>query len=203
MTVTRSMAGLTLEKVAELLDEKLDAKLSILKKELKEEFSTALIDEIKKEIKEEVGKIVETQSQKIVELESHVEILSKHVDVLKKQISITEGNTEELEQYGRRLCLRVDGMATAENETPNQVLEKLRSYWDGVVEIPDCVVDRAHRIGSKYKDRNTGVEKQGVIVRFTTFRHRSNVYYAKKRNDEKIWCLFQTRLDKESLSAVN
>ena len=49
------------------------------------------------------------------------------------------------------------------------------------VDIPNEVVDRTHRIGPSYADKNSNVECKSVIVCFTTFRHRSMVYRAKKK----------------------
>ena len=37
------------------------------------------------------------------------------------------------------------------------------------IHIPSEVVDRAHRIGPSYTDKNLNVECKSVIVRFTTF----------------------------------
>ena len=44
------------------------------------------------------------------------------------------------------------------------------------VEIPESVLDRAHRIGPTYTDNDTGKKMQSIIVRFMTFRHRTLFY---------------------------
>ena len=49
------------------------------------------------------------------------------------------------------------------------------------VEIPNEVVDRPHRTGPSYTDKDSNIECKSVIVRFTTFRHRTMVYRAKKK----------------------
>ena len=54
-------------------------------------------------------------------------------------------------------------------------------WLEAGVEIPNEVVDRTHIIGSRYTDKNLNVECKSVIVRFTTFRHRTMVYRAKKK----------------------
>ena len=72
--------------------------------------------------------------------------------------------------------LRVEGFPTENNESADDVLNKVRTLIkDSNVEIPDTVIDRAHRIGSRYKDRLTNQEHQSIIVRFTTFRHKNYV----------------------------
>ena len=55
---------------------------------------------------------------------------------------------KELEQYGRRLCIRINGIPTVENETSDEVLEKVKSLIkETSCDIPDIVPDRAHQIG--------------------------------------------------------
>ena len=62
------------------------------------------------------------------------------------------------------------------------MLHKVTEMWlEAGVEIPNEVVDRTHIIGSWYTDKNLNVECKSVIVRFTTFRHRTMVYRAKKK----------------------
>ena len=60
-------------------------------------------------------------------------------------------DNEELEQYGRRLCLRFEGVETEENETSEKVLEKVVSMCkEAGVDVPNETLDRAHRIGKDY-----------------------------------------------------
>ena len=56
---------------------------------------------------------------------------------------------EELEQYGRCLCLRIHGVLTAKDESSNDVLESL--FNEAKVAVPDNVLDRPHRIGPSYR----------------------------------------------------
>ena len=60
----------------------------------------------------------------------------------------------------------------SDNETSEVVLESIRKLFDEAnVVIPDACIDRAHRV-SKTNDT--------VIVRFTTFRHRTMFYRNRK-----------------------
>ena len=68
-----------------------------------------------------------------------------------------KASQDELEQCGRRLCIRIDGVPVAESSC----------------EIPNVAIDRTHRIGKAYTDKTTGVKYKSIIVRFTTFRHRA------------------------------
>ena len=58
------------------------------------------------------------------------------------------------------------------------------------VDIPDVVMDRAHRIGPIKEDTTTKKKSQTIIVRFTTWRHRSMVYRARKKSKK-----FKVHLD--------
>ena len=81
-------------------------------------FREELMNDIRKEIREEF-------KQHITQLESTVTLLRTHVDVLKKACKQNAADVEELEQYGRRLCLRVDGIPTERNELAEKVLDKM------------------------------------------------------------------------------
>ena len=57
----------------------------------------------------------------------------------------------KLEKFGRRLCLRVESDLSVENESLNDVLDKVKSLiTESGSEIPDVAIDRAHWIGRGY-----------------------------------------------------
>ena len=63
---------------------------------------------------------------------------------------------EELEQYWRRLCLRVDGIPSVENETSDEVLGKVMSLMQKAeCDIPEVVIDRVHIIDKGYLEKNS------------------------------------------------
>ena len=93
-----------------------------------------------------------------------------------------QNNHEELEQYGRRLCLRIDGVPTKTNESSDDVLDSVKSLFkEAKVDIPESVIDRAHRIGSRYLDASSNNYCKSIIIRFTTFRDRTMFYRAKNK----------------------
>ena len=83
-----------------------------------------------------------------------------------------------MEQYGRRFCLRIDSVPNQNNEKAEDVFKFVKSLIKEVpdLEIPEVVIDRAHRIGPDYIDKKS---RKCVIVRFTTFRHRTTFYRAR------------------------
>ena len=112
--VTRKMTDLK-EEILAKIDEKFN--------ELKNDFLT----EIKEQIKNEVTAAINNEMKKREELESTVSMLQQHVREYQKWINKLKDDGEELEQYGRRLCLRIDGVPSTDKETSDEVLEKVKS----------------------------------------------------------------------------
>ena len=100
---------------------------------------------------------------------------------MKSATCTSESNNEELEQYGRRWCLRIESVPVVENETSedafNNVLDMCKK---GNINISEIDIDRAHRIGKPSVDNISKKQCKSVIVRFTSFRKRTLVYRGKK-----------------------
>ena len=142
-------------------------------------------EDVLKDSQEEMKK----QNLRVEKLESEKSLLQQHISELKQVNIEMQKNIDDNEQYGRRLCLRFDGLPVKENETSSMVLEDVKSLFEEAgIEIPDTVIDRAHRIGKGYTDPKTQKKCKSVIMRFTTFRHRTIVYRSKKklRNGVKV-----------------
>ena len=161
--------------------------------ELKVELTGHILKRFKDEVVVELSKIIGRQNEEIEKLLSTVCMLQEHVKTLKQnskeKFKKQDEQVEELEQYGRRLCLRIDGIPITEGE---YVLDKVKKEWEKVtdvdkkINIPDAVIDRAHRIGPEYFDRDTNEASQSVIIRFTTHRHCTMLYNLRKEMDLKI-----------------
>ena len=148
----------------------LDKKFEELKLDLKSQFKNEIMDEIKR--------FIDKKDEKVVVLESQVALLQQHVSALKQQ----DDKMDELEQYSRRLRLRLEGIPTNDCKTSEEALNYVKSKIDEAgVEIPDAVIDRAHKIGKSYLDRESNNEVNTVIVRFTSFRYRTLFYKARKK----------------------
>ena len=53
-------------------------------------------------------------------------------------------------------------------------------FKEAKVAVPDAVFDRARRIGPSYTDKITSKKCKNIIIRFTTFGHRTLFYRARK-----------------------
>ena len=89
------------------------------------EFKSDFINEIKDQTKNEISEAIGVEIKKREELESTVAVLLKHVKNFQKQMTVLQSENEELEQYGRRLCIRAEGVPTTGNETSEEVLKKV------------------------------------------------------------------------------
>ena len=83
---------------------------------------------------------------------------------------------DDLEQYGRRLCLRIIDVDGDDSETSDDVFNKCTELFNKLeLDIPGACIDRAHSIGK------TPGRVRPIIVHFTTWFHRIIVY--RKRKD--------------------
>ena len=61
------------------------------------------------------------------------------------------------------------------------------------------MLDRAHRIGQKSKNKTTGVVEKTMIVKFISWRYRTAVYRDRKKSEDKA---ISTRSDSQEGKAV-
>lgn len=97
-------------------------------------------------------------------------MLQKHILAVKKQNAANQTEIEELEHYGWRQCLRFEGVLIEKNGTSDKVLTRVMDLWKEVgVNIPDTVIDRAHRRGVAYINNKSKKGCKNIILHFTNF----------------------------------
>ena len=126
-------------------------------------------------------------------MESDKKLLQQQVTALAQQNKETQQRYDELEQYGRRLCLRIDSVPKQNNEKAEDVFKFVKGLIEEVpdLEIIKVVIDRAHRIGPDYTDKKRRKVCKSIIVCFTTFHHRTAFYRARRSIGNRA----QVRLD--------
>ena len=163
------------------------------------------ISAMKQEIMALITDMMQKHGEKIASLESKINVLEANNAMLESHVAHLKSNQENQEQYSCRLCLRIDGIGFPENgshETNDDLLEKVKNVFTEVeVDVPDAVIDRAHRIGPK--SIRDGRAKQQVIVRFTTWRHRTAIYRARKKSSNVRIRLDLTKARLNLISAAN
>ena len=189
MVTTRSgMATEQLQNIEVILNSKFETlKDSLASKECIAELRNLILEQ---------GALISKQNEAISELkrevnekEERIAALESHVSILQNTMNLLKRRSEENEQYQRRHCLRIVGIEPVSNdikETGENCLEKAKKVFKDLnVDVPDCSIDRAHRIGSPFKNKK-GVPCHAMIVKFTTWRHRSDVYKARKGSKYSI-----------------
>ena len=153
------------------------------------EFKLDILAELKQQLKTEVTEAFKNELEKREELESTVSVFQQHVKICQNQIKEMQQANEELEQYYRRLCVKNDSVPTVDNETSDEVLDKVKSLIkETSCDIPDVVIDRAHRTGKGYNDKKSNARCKSIIARFTTFKHRTMFYHSRAnlKNNVKL-----------------
>ena len=111
-------------------------------------FQKSLVIELAEALKEEY--------REREELLSTVSVLQEHVHYYQNHLNQIKRENEELEQYRRRCCVRIEGIPLIENEASDEVLDKVMSLMDEAeCDIPEVVIDRAHRIGKEHVEKNS------------------------------------------------
>ena len=144
--------------------------------------SSESISDIKTLVQEQsnlVLKLTETvnsQKERIDKQEESLIECGNSLEVSKTVSSRLVKKCDDLEQYIRRLCLRILDVDGQYSETTDDVFNKCTDLLNKLeLDIPGACIDRAHRIGKKTPSR-----VRPIIVRFTTWRHRTMVYGKRK-----------------------
>ena len=132
------------------------------------------IDELLKGI-EALEATVVSQGKKIEKLEAEKEVKDHAIDAMKKSVKQSADRSEELEQYGRRNCLRIHGVEVADNETSDDVVKKVESIAAEVgVTLQRDDIFRAHCIGKVVEKK--GKKTKQIIVKFRSWNARCGLY---------------------------
>ena len=129
-----------------------------------EELFNKLNDEIMKKCDEKVSE----QNAKIEKLESI--------------ITIHENTVDDNEQYSRRSCLGIHGVEVKENEDEDGILNVLEDCYSNVnLQFDANEIDRAHRIGLPYTDKNSSKKVKSIIVKFRSWKAYHRFYKGRPR----------------------
>ena len=124
---------------------------------------------------------IEEQDTKISTLEDRIESLEGKLVFLENSVQLQNRHVDDLEQYGRRLCLRLHGIPLVEDETASDVLNEVKDEVKRLgVKLSDGDYDRAHRIGG-VKENQSGEKSQAVILRMTSWKARTAIYRSREK----------------------
>ena len=125
-----------------------------------EELFNKLKDEVMKKFDEKISE----QNAKIEKLESIITIHENTIDQLLVKC-------DDNEQYSRRSWLRIHGVEVKENEDEDGVMNVLEDCYSSVnLSFDANDIDRAHRIGIPYTNKNSGKKVKSIIVKFRSWK---------------------------------
>ena len=98
----------------------------------------------------------------------------EQIKELQEELEETKDKLNEIEQYSRRLCLNITGIPEGgQHESTDQLVTDTAKMTNVAVTPRD--IDVSHRVGAFKQGKN-----RAIIVRFTNFAKRQEVYNARK-----------------------
>ena len=134
-----------------------------------------LLNKLKDEIMTTFDEKLSEQNTKIEKLESIITIHENTID----QLLI---KCDDNEHYSRRSYLRIHGVEVKENEDEDGIMNVLEDCYSSVhLQFDANDIDRAHRTGLPYTDKNSGKKVKSMIVKFRSSKARQRFYKCRPR----------------------
>lgn len=103
---------------------------------------------VQKLMRADINQLVKYEVQQATNhLTKKIVTLQKSNDDLSTQVRDLNGKVDDLEQYGRRMCIRISGVPEMQDENINDLVMKVGDEIYANVTRQD--IDRAHRVGRK------------------------------------------------------
>ena len=119
----------------------------------------------------------DSQKERIHKLKKSLIECESSLEVSKTVSSRLVKKCDDLEHIGRRFFLWISDADGDDSETSDDAFDKCKELFNKLeLGIPEACIGRAHKIGKETPD-----SVRPIIVRFTTWHHRTMVY--RKRKD--------------------
>ena len=95
------------------------------------------------------------QKREIDALKVVNQLLTGRVAILENTMTIQERKIDDIEQYGWRVCLRVEDMPLKQDETEQKLMDQLENEFSNMsLDVTASSIDRIHRIGPIYSEED-------------------------------------------------
>ena len=132
-----------------------------------------LAKEIKAQLMSEVKDLIKNETSKVL---SELASVRNDNKALTDELNKTKRELDELEQYGRRMCLDVSGITGDTGHYSENVEDKILNHAKKCkIPLQSSDIDRCHRKGRPKPHVN-----RKVIVKFTNSKARQRFYQARK-----------------------
>ena len=134
----------------------------------------ALIEQQKAEIAN-LKTEISAKDARIAALETESARLSHNADLMRRKV-------DDVEQYDRRYCCRINGIPAKKDGEKEDVKELVKQcYADMGLAYDENKIDRAHRVGKPRYNKSTNSHVQQVIVKFRSWESRCAFYRARPK----------------------
>lgn len=137
------------------------ATLQVLTNLIRESVTNAVVAELQKTIEE--------NNKVISDLKTTLETRDKKIEALENKI-------DNLEQYQRRQCLRIFGVAEEVTEDTDKIVMDVAKRIG--VDVQPHDIDRSHRVGRRDNGNN---RPRPIIAKFVSYRKRSELFTNKRK----------------------
>ncbi|KAJ4446000.1 hypothetical protein ANN_12686 [Periplaneta americana] len=123
---------------------------------------------IKDAVVSELQRSIDFNSEVIQDLKQTIEQRDRKIGELERKV-------DDLKQYQRRQCVRIFGIEEEVGENTDKLVVELATNIGVELKVED--IDRSHRVGRTTSDGRP----RPIIVKFCSYRKRSEVFFNKKR----------------------
>ena len=118
-------------------------------------------------------------------MKKYKEEFNSAIDETQEHVTYLEYAHDDLVKYGRHLCVRVEDITVATDETADKVLEKVKNIKKkkACPSFSGNVIDWAHHIRRNFKFFKTNNTCHSIILHFNSFKHRTS--FCRNRNKLK------------------
>ena len=147
---------------------------------MKDSFQPQVSQIIQDIFQQQITSIVNSVVEGVLKgLNSKITSLQQANQELKTRIAKREASADNVEQYSRRNCLRITGIAESDNENTDDIVIQLARSIDVDLNLQD--IDRSHRLGKpgsvgESSDSGATARSRAIIVKFATYRMRAKFY---------------------------
>lgn len=158
------------------IDELCDKLSPKLIQNLKSELTVDLVYALRNEFKD----LIKQETQ---DLRDEVETLKSEIKNLKDELKVVKSDNDELNQYGRRMCLDISGIQGDTGSNTEDIESKILAEAKAKkIDICSADIDRCHRKGQPKASVN-----RKVIIKFTNSKARQRLYEGRKSLSSGIY----------------
>ena len=165
------------KKIEDAIARALDNQVTVLRQEILSAVETRL-KTVRDEIYDDLNGKLERLSKRVDRLQNENGLLKTELELRSEMVDTNVDNIEDLEQYGRRMALRIANVPfSGEREEDADLLATVKQKLSDVntdIVLADHDVVRLHRVGDEKTDRS-GKKCKNIIIKFSNWFARQRV----------------------------